>query len=127
VQQATITILDPVGLHARPAAVLVQTAGRYQARVRLVHGDRRADARSIIQLLSLGVRQGSAILVTAEGTDEDEALAAVLAVLTAPPEPGHPAPPEPVTPGTASSPGSTSSTSSNASTKKESDDEKADQ
>jgi phosphotransferase system HPr (HPr) family protein len=110
VQQATITILDPVGLHARPAAVLVQTAGRYQARVRLVHGEKRADARSIIQLLSLGVRQGSAILVTAEGTDEEEALAAVLEVLTAPPEPvAH------------------SAANSNSSAKKESDDEKADQ
>ncbi len=109
-QQATITILDPVGLHARPAAVLVQTAGRYQARVRLVHGEKRADARSIIQLLSLGVRQGSAILVTAEGTDEEDALAAVLAVLTAPPEPVvH------------------SAANSNSSAKKESDDEKADQ
>jgi phosphotransferase system HPr (HPr) family protein len=110
VQQATITILDPVGLHARPAAVLVQTAGRYQARVRLVHGEKRADARSIIQLLSLGVRQGSAILVTAEGTDEEDALAAVLAVLTAPPEPVAP-----------------SAANSNSSAKKESDDEKADQ
>lgn len=119
-QQATITILDPVGLHARPAAVLVQTAGRYQARVRLAHGQKRADGRSIIQLLSLGVRQGSEILVTAEGSDEEEALAAVLAVLRGEPDAGSPAAPEPVAPGAANSHG-------NSSAQKERDDEKADQ
>lgn len=86
-QEATVVITDPIGIHARPAAIVVQTAGRYQARVRIAHGDRRADARSIIQLLSLGVRQGSRITVTAEGGDEVEALAAVLAVLTADPQP----------------------------------------
>lgn len=79
--QATVIIRDPVGLHARPAAVVVQTAGRYQSRVRLEHGEKRADARSIIQLLSLGVRQGSPVTVVAEGTDEEEAVAAVLSVL----------------------------------------------
>jgi phosphotransferase system HPr (HPr) family protein len=86
VQQATVTIADPVGLHARPAAVLVQTAGRYTSRVRLTHGTKQADARSIIQLLGLGVRQGSPVTVTAEGADETEALAAVLAVLTREPQ-----------------------------------------
>jgi phosphotransferase system HPr (HPr) family protein len=87
VQEASLVITDPVGLHARPAAVLVRTAGRYQARVRIAHGERRADARSIIQLLSLGVRQGSRITVTTEGGDEEEALVAVLAVLSADPQP----------------------------------------
>jgi phosphotransferase system HPr (HPr) family protein len=118
VQQATITILDPVGLHARPAAVLVQTAGRYQAQVRLEHGSKRADARSIIQLLSLGVRQGSAIVVTAEGTDEAEALAAVLSVLRGDVDtaPAH-------APASATHP----TGNSTGSAQKERDDEKADQ
>jgi len=87
VQEATITITDPVGLHARPAAVLVRTVGQYQARVHLAHGTKRADARSIIQLLALGVRPGSPVTVTAEGMDEAEALAAVLDVLSAAMEP----------------------------------------
>jgi phosphotransferase system HPr (HPr) family protein len=87
VLEATITITDPVGLHARPAAVLVRTAGQYQTRVHLTHGTKRADARSIIQLLALGVRPGSPVTVTAEGMDEAEALAAVLDVLTAAMEP----------------------------------------
>jgi phosphotransferase system HPr (HPr) family protein len=81
VYQATITITDPVGLHARPAAVVVQTAGKYGARIRLEHGEKRADARSVIQLLALGVRQGSPVTVVAEGADAPQALDAVLQVL----------------------------------------------
>jgi len=81
VSQAVITITDPVGLHARPAAVLVQAAGRYKSKVRLEFGNKQADARSIVQLLGLGVRQGSSVTVVAEGTDSEEALAAVLSVL----------------------------------------------
>jgi phosphotransferase system HPr (HPr) family protein len=83
VYQATITITDPVGLHARPAAVLVKTVGAYKAKVRIEFGAKRADARSIIQLLGLGVRQGSPITIIAEGADAEQALAAALAVLTA--------------------------------------------
>jgi phosphotransferase system HPr (HPr) family protein len=83
VVQAVITITDPVGLHARPAAVVVQTAGRYKAKVRIENGNKQADARSIIQLLGLGVRQGSSVTVVAEGADAEEALAAVLSVLAA--------------------------------------------
>ena len=79
--QADVTITDPVGLHARPAAVLVKTAGRYKAKIQIKHGDKQADARSIIQLLGLGVRQGSPVTVVAEGADAEEALKAVLSVL----------------------------------------------
>ena len=85
-EQATITITDPIGLHARPAALLVRTVGQYQAQVRLEYGSKRASARSILQLLSLGVRLGSEVTVIAEGIDAVDALAAALAVLTAVPE-----------------------------------------
>ena len=79
--QADTTITDPVGLHARPAAVLVKTAGRYKSKVQIKFGDKQADARSIIQLLGLGVRQGSPVTVVAEGDDAEEAVKAVLSVL----------------------------------------------
>jgi phosphotransferase system HPr (HPr) family protein len=81
VERTDFTVTDPIGLHARPAAEVVKTAARHQARVRLELGGKTADARSIVQLLGLGVRQGSVVTVTAEGADEAEALAAVLAVL----------------------------------------------
>jgi phosphocarrier protein HPr len=83
--QATITITDPVGLHARPAAIVVQTAGKYKARISLEHGDKRADARSIIQLLGLGVRQGSSVNIVAEGADASQALEAILLAISGQP------------------------------------------
>jgi phosphocarrier protein len=83
VQQATVTFTDPTGLHARPAAVLVQTAGRYQAEVSLYleGSDRFASARSIMQLLRLGVQQGDRVKIVAEGDDATEALNAILKTL----------------------------------------------
>jgi phosphotransferase system HPr (HPr) family protein len=81
VHQATFIITDPVGLHARPAAILIRTAGQYQASVSIEHAGKHADARSIIQILGLGARQGSPVTIVAEGTDSAEALAAVLSVL----------------------------------------------
>lgn len=80
--RATVHITDPVGLHARPAAVLVQTVGKFKSRIQLLHGEKQADARSIIQVLGLGVRQGNPVTVVAEGVDEEAALAAVLSVLS---------------------------------------------
>ena len=82
-QQATVTFTDPTGLHARPAAVVVQTAGRYQAEVSLYleGSDRYANARSIMQLLKLGVRQGDRVKIVAEGEDAPEALDAILKTL----------------------------------------------
>lgn len=83
-QEAIVTITDPTGLHARPAAVLVQTAGRYQSKVLLFleGSDKSANAASIMQLLKLGVRQGDKLKIVAEGDDAPEALEAILTTLT---------------------------------------------
>jgi phosphotransferase system HPr (HPr) family protein len=63
--------------------VLVQTAGRYKAQVCLYleGSERNANARSIIQLLKLGVRQGDKVKIVVEGDDATEALAAILNML----------------------------------------------
>ncbi|HEX2909532.1 MAG TPA: HPr family phosphocarrier protein [Chloroflexia bacterium] len=80
--QATIVITDPLGLHARVAARVVQVAGNYQAQVVLVNGDKKADTRSILQLMKLGVRQGHQVTISSEGEEASQALEAVRAVLT---------------------------------------------
>ena len=82
-QQTIVTITDPTGLHARPAAVLVQTAGRFQSAVslHLEGSDRSANARSIMQLLKLGVRQGDRVKIVVEGDDATEAMNAILETL----------------------------------------------
>ena len=73
-----LTVLDPSGLHARPAAQVVRTAGRFQSRITIHSGDRTADVKSLIALLGLTIRPGAEITLAAEGPDESAALAALL-------------------------------------------------
>ena len=67
------TIKAPVGMHARHAGLLAKETGRYQSAVTLSFGNRSANARSVLALMGLGVRQGDLIKVTIEGEDEDTA------------------------------------------------------
>jgi len=72
-----LVITNRLGLHARAAAKLVQAVRAYQADIRLVKDGEKADARSVLSLISLGCAEGSRVRVEAEGAD---ALSAVLAV-----------------------------------------------
>ncbi len=80
--QATIhlTIPNPHGLHARPAAKLVGTANRFSAEIIISKGNNTANAKSINQVATLGVRQGDRIKLTATGEDADAALSAIQAL-----------------------------------------------
>ena len=70
-------ITDPEGIHARPAGDLVKEAKKYESTVTIVKGDRRADARKLMMLMSLGVKCGEEITVEIEGADEDAAAAGI--------------------------------------------------
>jgi len=72
-----LVVTNRLGLHARAAAKLVQVAAAYQAEICLVRDGERADARSLLSLISLGCVEGTRVTVVAEGAD---ALSAVLAV-----------------------------------------------
>jgi phosphotransferase system HPr (HPr) family protein len=73
-----LTVIDPAGLHARPAAKLVQVASRFQSRIVLRSGERTVDVKSLIALLGLTIRPLTEITLTADGPDADDALAALL-------------------------------------------------
>ena len=73
-----LIVLDPAGLHARPAAQVVRTAGRFGSRITIQVGERTADVKSLIALLGLTIRPGAEIILTADGPDGDAALAALL-------------------------------------------------
>jgi phosphotransferase system HPr (HPr) family protein len=81
VPELTLTVADPSGLHARPAARFVQAASRFESRIVLRHGGREADAKSLIALLGLTIRPSSEIVIAAEGSDAEAALAALAAEL----------------------------------------------
>jgi phosphotransferase system HPr (HPr) family protein len=72
-----VTIIHEVGLHARPAALLVKTADQYEATITLKYAGRVANAKSLLGVLGLGANQGAEIIMEADGEDAEKALAAI--------------------------------------------------
>ena len=72
-----VVVRTGMGLHARPAALLVREANRHASTICLEYGDRRADGKSLLQVLALGVRDGEELTLRAEGGDEREAIASL--------------------------------------------------
>ncbi|MCL6595654.1 MAG: HPr family phosphocarrier protein [Firmicutes bacterium] len=75
-----IAINLPTGLHARPAAAFARTAARFRAQVRLKHRGHEADAKSVLEMLALGVEAGATVRVEAWGEDAAEAVSALAAL-----------------------------------------------
>ncbi len=70
------TITDPVGIHARPAGILAKEAKQYESVIKIVNKDgKAAEAKKLMALMGLGIKQGDTVTVTVEGGDE-EAIAA---------------------------------------------------
>ena len=65
------------GLEARPVALLVQEASKYDSTVYLETGDKRVNAKSIMGMMSLGLANGEELIVTADGVDEQAAIEGV--------------------------------------------------
>lgn len=72
-----LDIRNRLGLHARAAAKLVHTASRFQSQIRIRKDREEVDGKSILGILLLAASQGTRITVTATGTDESEAVAAI--------------------------------------------------
>jgi phosphotransferase system HPr (HPr) family protein len=75
-----LTVRNPSGIHARPAAQFVKTAGRFRAKItvhNVTSGRGPADAKSILAVMPLGVAQGHEIEIAADGDDADDAIAAI--------------------------------------------------
>ena len=70
-----VTIVNPLGLHARAAAKFVHLASGFSSAVRVAKGTREMDGKSIMGLLLLSASQGSSIVIHADGPDEREAVA----------------------------------------------------
>jgi catabolite repression HPr-like protein len=70
------------GLHARPAALFVQEAGKFSSDIFVSKGDKRVNGKSIIGMMSLAIAKGSEITLIAEGTDETEALQALRKIVS---------------------------------------------
>lgn len=74
-------ITAETGIHARPATMLVQTAGKYSSDVTLEYNGKSVNLKSIMGVMSLGVGQGADVTITTEGDDEVEAMEGITATM----------------------------------------------
>ena len=79
----TITIQNEVGLHTRPATYFIQKANNYKSSVWIENSDRRANAKSLLGVLSLGISKGDTVSIIADGSDEAEAVDGLVDLLMA--------------------------------------------
>lgn len=70
-------IVNKTGLHARPAAMLVKTTGKFKSDVRIAKDGYEVNGKSIMGVMTLAAEPGSVIQVTVDGEDEQEAIAAI--------------------------------------------------
>jgi phosphocarrier protein HPr len=79
--QATVEIVNQLGLHARAAARFVETASRFAAEVTVANGDESVSGKSILGLMMLAAGQGTQLTLTAAGADAEAAIDAIAALV----------------------------------------------
>ena len=80
-KEIKLLVVDPVGLHARPATVAVNAASKYKSDVKLSFNGKTINMKSIMGVMSLGVPTQSEITITYEGEDEDTAIKSIEEIL----------------------------------------------
>ncbi len=78
-----VTVTNPSGLHLRPAGVLSQTAMKYESRIVIECGEKKIVAKSVLNVMAAGIKQGTEVTVICEGPDEEEALQGMVEVIEA--------------------------------------------
>lgn len=73
-KEKKIKIINKLGLHARPASLLVQTAMKYSSNITIIKDEYKVDAKSIMGILMLAASCGTELIIQTEGQDEQEAL-----------------------------------------------------
>ena len=73
----TVTVQNRLGLHARPAAKLTQKGNEFLCEITIRKGDREVNGKSIMGVMLLAVSKGTELTITADGTDEEDAIAQI--------------------------------------------------
>jgi phosphocarrier protein len=79
--EKTAIIRNRLGLHARPAAVLVQMAAKFKSQIKVIKDDQEVDGKSIMGLMTLAACVGTNLRIVANGPDEADAIAAITALV----------------------------------------------
>ena len=80
-KQISVVVIDPVGLHARPATVAVNAASKFKSEVKITYKGRSVNMKSIMGVMSLGIPTQSDVTISCEGEDEDVAVKTIEEVL----------------------------------------------
>ena len=72
-KQFSYTITDPVGIHARPAGILVKAVKPFESKCTITKGEKTVDLRKLMALMGMGIKCGDTVNVAIEGPDEDVA------------------------------------------------------
>ena len=79
--EKTVAIRNRLGLHARPAAMLVQAAAKFKSQIKIYKDDQEVDGKSIMGLMTLAACAGTNLRIVSEGADENEATNALAALI----------------------------------------------
>ncbi|MCE9531660.1 MAG: HPr family phosphocarrier protein [Planctomycetes bacterium] len=82
--RGTVVVVNPQGLHMRPAMAFVRTAQAFVSKVTVWQGERSVNGKSLIDLLLLAAEPGSELIVEVDGSDAPSALPALMEILAAP-------------------------------------------
>ena len=82
-KEITVTVVDPVGLHARPATIAVNAASNCKSEVNVSYKGRSVNMKSIMGVMSLGIPTQSEITISFNGEDEDAAAESIENILRA--------------------------------------------
>lgn len=74
-------ITDELGIHARPAGLLVKEAKKFESSIKITVGEKTVDAKGIMGVMQLAAKQGDEITLSVEGADEDATMASIEAFL----------------------------------------------
>ncbi|MEW6685257.1 MAG: HPr family phosphocarrier protein [Candidatus Edwardsbacteria bacterium] len=79
--EAKVRIVNRLGMHARPAALFVKTAGRHKSQVWVSKGELKVNGKSIMGVMMLAAEYGSELIIQAEGVDEKETVGNLVALV----------------------------------------------
>jgi len=79
--QKEFHIVAETGIHARPATLLVQTAGKFNSDIQIEFKEKKVNLKSIMSVLGLGANKGADVVIFCEGSDEADAMAALEATM----------------------------------------------
>jgi phosphocarrier protein len=77
VKERAVKVTNPLGMHARPSAMLVQTASKFKSEIWITKDGREVNAKSMLGVMTLAAEMGSTLIIRADGPDEDKAIDAL--------------------------------------------------